>query len=249
MTRKREVTSSVDDAGESPPDKRSRVVPEAVEMLRKPLGPEFVSQRAGPRGAGKLFYLSSADAITAANAIFGNDGWSSTVVGDAVVEFDREQDKWVCRARVTMRVTVRWLSEAEQRETHHEDVGFGGGKKLSSKAEAEEVAVKEAHTDAVKRALRKFGDGAGNCLYEKAYLNWIQGYLGKTKDRFAAGAVSVDGDLLRKPGYSFVGGKVVATRPAVVAGGGSLSSYSSASTLKEPVFSEEDFFGSDDVDF
>ncbi|KJZ70038.1 hypothetical protein HIM_10566 [Hirsutella minnesotensis 3608] len=37
-----------------------------------------------------------------------------------------------------------------------------------------EKAVKEAETDALKRALRLFGEALGNCLYSKPYLTWIE---------------------------------------------------------------------------
>lgn len=35
---------------------------------------------------------------------------------------------------------------------------------------ASSQAKKEAVTDALKRALRQFGDALGNCVYNKAYL-------------------------------------------------------------------------------
>lgn len=38
------------------------------------------------------------------------------------------------------------------------------------KAPAFEKAKKEATTDALKRALRNFGNVLGNCIYDKEYL-------------------------------------------------------------------------------
>ncbi len=54
--------------------------------------------------------------------------------------------------------------------TFHEDVGFGSIENARSKAAAFEKAKKEATTDALKRALRTFGNVLGNCLYDKVYL-------------------------------------------------------------------------------
>ncbi|OAQ60413.1 transposase [Purpureocillium lilacinum] len=36
------------------------------------------------------------------------------------------------------------------------------------------MAIKEAKTDAFKRALRMFGEALGNCFYDKVYLAWIE---------------------------------------------------------------------------
>ena len=41
------------------------------------------------------------------------------------------------------------------------------------KAQAFEKAKKEATTDALKRALRSFGNLLGNCVYDKDYLKRI----------------------------------------------------------------------------
>lgn len=52
----------------------------------------------------------------------------------------------------------------------HEDVGYGHIENCKGKAAAFEKAKKEATTDAMKRALRNFGNVLGNCLYDKDYL-------------------------------------------------------------------------------
>ena len=41
------------------------------------------------------------------------------------------------------------------------------------KAQAFEKAKKEATTDALKRALRSFGNLLGNCVYDKDYLQRV----------------------------------------------------------------------------
>lgn len=42
-----------------------------------------------------------------------------------------------------------------------------------TKAQVFEKAKKEGTTDALKRALRNFGNVLGNCLYDKEYLGKV----------------------------------------------------------------------------
>lgn len=64
---------------------------------------------------------------------------------------------------VVVRVTLR-------DGTFHEDMGYGHIENCKSKASAFEKAKKEGTTDALKRALRHFGNLLGNCIYDKEYL-------------------------------------------------------------------------------
>jgi DNA repair and recombination protein RAD52 len=64
---------------------------------------------------------------------------------------------------VIVRVTLR-------DGTYHEDIGYGHMENCKGKAAAFEKAKKEGTTDALKRALRNFGNVLGNCIYDKAYL-------------------------------------------------------------------------------
>ena len=50
------------------------------------------------------------------------------------------------------------------------DIGYGQIENCKSKAMAFEKAKKEGTTDALKRALRNFGNLLGNCVYDKQYL-------------------------------------------------------------------------------
>jgi DNA repair and recombination protein RAD52 len=54
--------------------------------------------------------------------------------------------------------------------TYHEDLGYGHIDNSKGKAAAFEKAKKEGTTDALKRALRHFGNVLGNCIYDKTYL-------------------------------------------------------------------------------
>lgn len=68
---------------------------------------------------------------------------------------------------VIVRVTIR-------DGTFHEDIGYGTVENVKGKGAAFEKAKKEGSTDALKRALRNFGNVLGNCLYDKDYLTKIQ---------------------------------------------------------------------------
>ena len=61
-----------------------------ANSLRKKLGPEYVSTRAGPSG-GKLAYVEGWKTINIANDIFGFNGWASSV--EHTVDFCDESAK------------------------------------------------------------------------------------------------------------------------------------------------------------
>ena len=54
-----------------------------------------------------------------------------------------------------------------------QDVGYGQSENCKSKATAFDKAKKEGTTDALKRALRNFGNVLGNCLYDRDYLTKV----------------------------------------------------------------------------
>ncbi|KAM4058828.1 rad52/22 family double-strand break repair protein [Hirsutella rhossiliensis] len=143
-----------------------------LAILNRPLGPEFVQRRAGPGGS-KLSYLSSSDATYVANLVLGNDRWSTEVLRQEESEPRQEGGKWVVDAVCRVRVTVHWATRGAP--TFHESTGYGGGSKgAKTRGDAVEMAVKEAETDAYKRALCMFGEATGNCFYDKNYLAWIE---------------------------------------------------------------------------
>lgn len=136
-------------------------------QLEKQLGPEFLSVRPG-NGQQKVHYLSGDKAIALANQVFGFNGWSSSIIS---IETDYlEEDKQSKRANIGIAVVVRITLRDG---TYHEDVGYGIVANGQSKGSAFQKAKKEATTDALKRALRQFGNVLGNCLYDKAYLTKV----------------------------------------------------------------------------
>ncbi|KIW15186.1 hypothetical protein PV08_05231 [Exophiala spinifera] len=132
--------------------------------LDKQLGPEYISHRPGPGGQ-KVHYLSADKLINLANEVFGFNGWSSSIQNIQIdfVDENTQTGKISLGLSVVVRVTLK-------DGTHHEDIGYGQVENAKGKAAAFEKAKKEGTTDALKRALRNFGNLLGNCVYDKSYL-------------------------------------------------------------------------------
>ncbi|WBW72222.1 Rad22-like protein Rti1 [Schizosaccharomyces osmophilus] len=140
---------------------------EMSQLLRKQLGPEYISRRSGPGGS-SVTYLEAWKAIELANEIFGFNGWSSSVQSIHVdyVDESKETKKYSIGLSVIVRVTLK-------DGAFHEDVGYGSIDNCRAKALAFEKCKKEGTTDGLKRALRNFGSSMGNCLYDKTYIQKI----------------------------------------------------------------------------
>lgn len=132
--------------------------------LNQRLGPEYISTRAGP-GNSRVAYLSAEKAINLANEVFGFNGWSSSIQNIQIDFVDENPTKGTISIglSVVVRVTLKGGS-------YHEDTGYGGIENCKSKIAAFEKAKKEGTTDALKRALRNFGNVLGNCVYDKEYI-------------------------------------------------------------------------------
>ncbi|KAJ9659311.1 DNA repair protein rad52 [Neophaeococcomyces mojaviensis] len=135
--------------------------------LNKRLGPEYISTRSGPGGS-KVAYLPAEKAINLANEVFGFNGWSSSIQNIQIDFVDENAQKGTISIglSVVVRVTLR-------DGTYHEDTGYGGIENCKSKIAAFEKAKKEGTTDALKRALRNFGNVLGNCIYDKDYITKV----------------------------------------------------------------------------
>jgi len=142
------------------------------DMLNRPLDRKHVSQR--KQSNFTLSYIEGHHAIREANRIFGFDGWEYDVKSFNVVSSEQYEKAGynngpaipmhrICVAAI---VTVTALGVTRQ------DVGYGTGT-AKTLADAHESAGKEAVTDALKRALRTFGDQFGNALYDKQQTNVV----------------------------------------------------------------------------
>lgn len=163
-------------------------------LLSKRLGPEYISYRQGFNGM-KLAYIEGWVAISIANRIFGYDGWSSEIKSINLDFCDELPGKISLGISVTVRVT---LTDGNYKE----DVGFGSSENQKSKVCAFEKAKKEAVTDAIKRALRQFGDALGNCCYDKIYVSEIQKVVRQNNKNFQENNLIRRNEELRDEDFS-----------------------------------------------
>lgn len=133
---------------------------EQTEQLNQPIDPKVVAFR--QQGNMQLAYLESWYVINEANRIFGFDGWQSETVQLDCVQSDDFCVTYIAKVRVTIGDVIR------------EGVGAGHGKgKSVNLGDKHESAVKEAESDARKRAFMQFGSQFGLSLYDrtKAWKN------------------------------------------------------------------------------
>ncbi|RXK06481.1 Rad52/Rad22 family DNA repair protein [Halarcobacter bivalviorum] len=131
------------------------------------LNSELDSSRIKTREKGNisLSYIEGHSAIETANNVFGFGNWDYAIskLEQVSQEVNQNQNNVVCYKAV---VQVLVHSENHSQDVSREDVGFGTGV-AKTLADAHEGAAKEAVTDALKRAMRSFGNQFGNSLYSK----------------------------------------------------------------------------------
>jgi len=137
---------------------------EQAEALIQPLDRKHVKSRSGG-GNRQLSYIEGWHAIAEANRIFGFGGWTSETL----------QMECVCmEGTISYIAKVRVTVEGISREGWGAGHGRGG-----SVGDKHESAVKEAETDARKRALMTFGNKFGLALYDKEQANVEDGSTAK----------------------------------------------------------------------
>ncbi len=136
---------------------------EQTALLDAKLSGDNVKTRQGG-GNMKLSYLEGWKAIEEANRIFGFDGWSRETVEliENTPPTKTEKGNTVVSFRAKVRVTAGGVVR--------EGTGYGDGNDKNIHA-AYELAIKEAETDAMKRALMTFGHPFGLALYDKTQEN------------------------------------------------------------------------------
>ena len=148
------------------------LTPEQITALDAPLAPKRISQRKDKGIA--LDYLETYDVIDAANRIFGYDGWGYRVL--SLVEIasgqyrvkDSASDTSVDKPWKLFEATVEaWIVD-ELPFCYRRDVGHGIARPADS-VDTLEMQRKGAVSDALKRALRSFGNQFGNSLYDKQH--------------------------------------------------------------------------------
>jgi hypothetical protein len=137
-----------------------------LAALSAPLDRANVRQR--EQGRSRLSYMEGWQVISEANRIFGFDGWERfTLSARCVAEHERpigrdRRSGWGVTYTARVRITVT----AGHRTLIREGSGAGHGIDADLGL-AHESALKEAETDATKRALMSFGNPFGLALYDK----------------------------------------------------------------------------------
>jgi DNA repair and recombination protein RAD52 len=137
--------------------------PEQIAALKAPLDRQHVKQRS--QAGRSLSYVEGWHAIAEANRIFGFDAWDRKLASIKQLGDAREIDgKWRVAYMATVRIKIRMDDPPDY--ITRDGTGYGSGidKDLGS---AHESALKEAETDAMKRALMTFGNPFGLALYDK----------------------------------------------------------------------------------
>ena len=144
--------------------------PEQIEELRAPLDRKQVKSRR--QGSANVSYIEGWHVIDEANRIFGFGAWSRETV--LLLETNRDlvtlkndrgdYQQWRVGYLAKVKITVDGVVR--------EGTGFGSGmSRPEALGEAIESAIKEAETDAMKRAFMTFGNPFGLALYDKTQAN------------------------------------------------------------------------------
>lgn len=137
----------------------------SAELSRK-LDPAHVKSRT--QGGSQVSFVEGWHAIAEANRIFGFGAWRREtlelrLLGDPRTVNDKTRVEYMARVRIT--VTLDGAAPVIR-----EGCGFGQGIDRDV-GQAHESALKEAETDAMKRALMTFGNPFGLALYDKTREN------------------------------------------------------------------------------
>jgi DNA recombination protein Rad52 len=134
---------------------------EIEKELQAPLSSQFIATR--QQSGRSLSYIEGHHAIREANRIFNFGGWnrethSLNMVQCEQVTNNSNKQLWYTGYTCACTITVGEVSRT--------GYGFGQGQD-SDLGRSHESALKEAETDAMKRALMTFGDQFGLALYDK----------------------------------------------------------------------------------
>ena len=136
--------------------------PDQIAELKKPLDRKHVASRS--QAGRDLAYIESWFAISEANRIFGHGAWNRETTIQMIGQPREVGDKWRVEYLAKVRITVG--------DIIRDGCGFGQGIDKDV-GQAHESALKEAESDAMKRALMTFGNPFGLALYDKTQSNVV----------------------------------------------------------------------------
>jgi len=142
----------------------NKTIEHVENEANKKIPREEVSLRDGGGGK-KLSYLESHYVIQRMNEVFGVCGWDSETVEMRQVNGTEAKPSYVAKVRLSAIVNT---GDGGYMRVVKEGFGFGSDK---SGLNPHEMAVKEAESDAFKRAARQFGMSLGLALYSKEQEN------------------------------------------------------------------------------
>mgnify|MGYP003112374803 FL=1 len=134
---------------------------EQVEKLNEPILAANVKEREAGWGGkdNQLAYVEGYHVIAEANRIFGFGGWSSETIETTCVQNEPRAVSYIAKVRITVGDVIR------------EGTGAGHGNQTNH-GNNHESAIKEAETDARKRAFMQFGNQFGLSLYNGKDKSW-----------------------------------------------------------------------------
>ena len=145
-----------------PPSQFQGFSSEINNKLQQPLNESYVKTR--EQAGRKLSYIEGWHAIDEANKIFGFGCWTREIIRlECVAQTERlvgraQKPGWGVTYIASVRVNVNGVIREGSGAGHGIDTDLG---------QAHESALKEAETDAMKRALMTFGNPFGLALYDK----------------------------------------------------------------------------------
>ena len=164
------------------------LTPQQHEQLLKPLNSTRVAKRSLKTGK-SLSYLEAWDVRAHLIRIFGFGGWSADTLEAVQVYEDNESGKWSVGWKVTLRLTIHMYPF--QPSYTESAIGFST---QGARGEANDMALKTAASDALKRAAMNLGTQFGLSLYDD----------GATRDVVMKTLVGPDTDFLVAEGADFM---------------------------------------------
>ena len=147
------------------------------DFLLRPLEEVRVKQSQG------MSYLEGYEVTAHLNRVFGFEGWSKEITMLEQVfatqghPTDQSKKGWYACYRSSVRLSIHFEMAPS---VVKEDAGTGSAENQPSQADAHDLAIKSAVTDALKRAAKDLGDQFGLSLYRKgstdALVRWSLPY-------------------------------------------------------------------------